>query len=193
VIVLGGLATTVAPVVTLSPVEGDHVYEVDPLAVRVTEPPGHIVAAAGATVIFCGVVTLTARQLAALPVPHEFIAVTQICPDVFPIVTVMVVVPCPDVIVAPGGTDQLYETAPETGEIEYVADCPAQTVVGPEISPGIAVLTDTIWTKRQLGGLEPQLLPAITQILPEVPPAVIVMVVVPCPEFMTVPAGTVHV
>lgn len=47
-------------------------------------------------------------------VPHELVAVTQICPALDPKVTVSDVVPCPDTMVAPDGTLQLYEVAPAT-------------------------------------------------------------------------------
>ena len=55
-------------------------------------------------------------------VPHPLAAVTQIFPLVAPAVIVMEVVPCPDVMVDPAGTVQLYDVAPVTGDIEYVYD-----------------------------------------------------------------------
>jgi hypothetical protein len=53
-----------------------------------------------------GAVFIVKAKLAALEVPHVFVAVTEIFPEVEPIVTVAEVVPCPDVIVAPAGTVQ---------------------------------------------------------------------------------------
>lgn len=54
-----GDAVTVAPVVALSPVEGDHEYVVAPLAVSVVEPPEQIAADAGETLTFGEGVTVT--------------------------------------------------------------------------------------------------------------------------------------
>ena len=50
--------------------------------------------------------------------------------------------------------------------------------------------TVTVW---QLGKLVPQALPAVTHIVPEVTPKVTVANLVPCPEVILAPAGTVHV
>jgi hypothetical protein len=44
VVVTVGLAVTLAPVVALNPVAGLHAYVLAPVAVRVIEPPGQIVA-----------------------------------------------------------------------------------------------------------------------------------------------------
>jgi hypothetical protein len=50
--------------------------------------------------------TVTVMQLALL-IPQALLAVTHTLPLVLPKVTVMAVVPCPEVIVAPDGTVQL--------------------------------------------------------------------------------------
>jgi hypothetical protein len=47
--------------------------------------------------------------------------------------------------------------------------------------------------KNVVGELVPQVLPAVTVTLPDVEPAATLMLVVPWPELITVPAGTVHV
>jgi hypothetical protein len=49
VVVVSGLAVTVAPVVADKPVAGDHEYETTPLAVNVTELPEHIIDVVGKT------------------------------------------------------------------------------------------------------------------------------------------------
>ncbi len=51
-------------------------------------------------------VKVTAK-VAAVEVPHEFVAVTVTFPEVDPNDTVALVVPCPDDIVAPDGTAQV--------------------------------------------------------------------------------------
>lgn len=50
-----------------------------------------------------------------------------------------------------------------------------------------------IVTGKQLEPLVPQELDAVTHTLPEDPPKVTEMEVVPCPELITAPAGTVQV
>ena len=63
--------------------------------------------------------TVTANVLAVL-VPQVFPAVTvtfPFCPAA-PVVTVILVVPCPPVIVHPVGTDHVYVEDPDTAAIE---------------------------------------------------------------------------
>jgi len=74
VVVEPGLAVTVAPVVALRPVPGDHVYVVPPLAVNDTLPPGQIVGAAGATVTVG--VGLTVRTTVCVPLQPVVVPVT---------------------------------------------------------------------------------------------------------------------
>ena len=50
--------------------------------------------------------------------PQALPAFTHTVPDVVPMVTVIEVVPCPLVMVAPGGTVQLYVVAPVTAAME---------------------------------------------------------------------------
>jgi hypothetical protein len=70
--------------------------------------------------------------------------------------------------------------------------CFAQTVAGPEMPP---VISGTAFRALQAEGLLPQLLFAVTQIFPvenEVP-KLTVTEVVPCPETIVAPVGTVQV
>jgi hypothetical protein len=81
--------------------------------------------------------------------------------------------------------------APGTVVIEYVKLLPGQATEGPEIGPGTAG-TEPGVTALQVKTLQPQPLHALTQIFPEVLPAITVMFVVPCPELIVQPLGTVH-
>jgi len=82
--------------------------------------------------------------------------------------------------------------APLTAEIEYVSVEPEHTAAEPLIEPGVGggVPNPTV---RQLELLVPQLLPAVTQILPPETPTETFIEVVPCPLTIVHPAGTVHV
>lgn len=64
---------------------------------------------------------ITARIVGRLE-PQLLFAVTEIFPDAFPNVTLIEVVPCPELIVEPTGTLQVYEVAPTTGLIEKFAE-----------------------------------------------------------------------
>ena len=89
---LVGLAVTVAPVVALKPVDGDHEYVEAPLAVSDTELPVQILGAVGVTLTIGAALTVTAKHLEAL-VPQALPDVTHILPAVEPNVTVIDVVP----------------------------------------------------------------------------------------------------
>ena len=68
---------------------------------------------------------------------------------------------------------------------------PGHADAGPEIGPGTAGVAPGV-TALQVKPLHPHPLHALTQIFPAVLAAVTVMLVVPCPEVMVHPAGTVH-
>ena len=55
----------------------------------------------------------------ALPLPHEFVPITETLPDVHVKLIVMVLVLTPDAIVAPGGMPQIYVVALVIGGTEY--------------------------------------------------------------------------
>jgi hypothetical protein len=131
------------------------------------------------------------RQVGRL-VEHELLAVTQISPPDAPAVTITVVVPCPLLMVQPAGTVQLYEVAPATEVIEYVnPPCPLQTEVSPVIAAGEGT-EEEIETPRQEGVLVAHVFIAVTQILPLEALEVTEIEVVPCPELMVHPNGTVQ-
>lgn len=73
----------------------------------------------------------------------------------------------------------------------YVWFVPAQTVSGPVMLPGGAGGGE-ITIVKQVAVLVPHEFDAVTQIFPPVAPKVTVMLVVPCPELIVAPDGTVH-
>ena len=125
------------------------------------------------------------------PQPHELQACTVTFPPPPAVVTLMVVVPCPAFKVQPAGMVQVYEVAPLTAVIEYVIVLPGHTDVGPDIAPGVAGVAPGE-TATHVNPLHPHPLHARTQTLPEVEPAVTVILVVPCPAVIVHPPGTVH-
>ena len=72
---------------------------------------------------------------------------------------------------------------------------PAHCVAEPVIDPGVAGAAEPTVTASVLAELVPQVLPAVTLILPFCPtaPAVTVTDVVPCPLVIDQPVGTDHV
>jgi hypothetical protein len=142
-------------------------------------------------------VTVTARVLAEL-VPQPLPAVTLILPfcPAEPVVTVIEVVPAPDVTDHPTGTVQVYVVAFRTEAILYICPLrPAHCADVPVIAPGVEGVAGFTVTARLLAVLVPQLLPAVTLILPFCPalPVVTVIEVVPAPAVIDHPAGTVQV
>jgi hypothetical protein len=81
----------------------------------------------------------------------------------------------------------------------YVLAPPPVNAVEPPIQialfaeAAVTVGNGLMVNKNVVGELVPQVLPAVTVTLPDVEPAVTLMLVVPWPELITVPAGTVHV
>ena len=65
-------------------------------------------------------------------------------------------------------------------------------LVGPEIAPGVAGEASGVIAKQE-NELQPQPLQARTQTFPELPLTVTVIEVVPWPELMVQPPGTVQV
>lgn len=73
--VVDGLAVTVAPVVVLKPVAGDHEYVEAPLAVNATEPPEQMAGADGVMLTVGSGFTVTAT-VAVLVQPVVAVPVT---------------------------------------------------------------------------------------------------------------------
>ena len=84
--------------------------------------------------------------------------------------------------------------APGTGSMEYVRFFVGHTVVAPSIGPGAGGGAVVTVTGNVCAALVPHVLLAVTEILPleADPPVLTVIVVVPCPETIVQPAGTVH-
>ena len=58
---------TVAPEIVFKPVDGDHVYDTPPLAVKVTDEPLHMDALIGEIVMFGG----THGHVTVIPIPLQ--------------------------------------------------------------------------------------------------------------------------
>ena len=138
-------------------------------------------------------VVLTVVELFAL-VPQALPALTETDPPLPPKLTVMLVVPCPEAILAPAGTLQVYVLAPEMAAIEKVTpDWFGQMLVEPVMVPGAAGTEPVVLTVMELTGLVPQEFPAVTDTIPPVALKLTEMPVVPWPETIVAPVGTVQV
>lgn len=89
------------------------------------------------------------------PLPHGETGVTETVPLMLLTVNTIEFVFVPEVITLPDGTDQLYEEAPETGEIEYTFPTdPEQMVFVPEINPAlpapVVILIAKFWLELVL-------------------------------------------
>jgi hypothetical protein len=89
-----------------------------------------------------GTVLMVTASVCGMEEPHALLAVTEIFPPAAPAVAFMLVVV--DVPVQPPGNVQVYEVAPATGEIEYVCELPAHTVVFPVMGPGCEAVPVTV-------------------------------------------------
>lgn len=76
--------------------------------------------------------------------------------------------------------------------MEYVNVCPGHTAVVPEMGPGAAG-GGAMFIVIHVEELLPQVFEAPTQMVPVFEPNVTEMLVVPCPELIVEPDGTVHV
>jgi hypothetical protein len=101
----------------------------------------------------------------------------------------------PDTVVMPVGNVQVYDVAPNTGVIEYVAEVNPQADAGPDIGPEVSGF---LVIERLRVALVPQALPAVTVIVDGniAGEILTVIAVVPCPESIAmavIPVGTTHV
>ena len=114
-----------------------HEYDTAPVPLSVTGVPEHTVedgVAVNETVgARLGFVVIA--RVADVPAPHELTGATVMFPEVVPKTILMLVEFCPEEIVVPLGTVHVYEVAPETGLIEYVAVAPLHKEAGPAIDP----------------------------------------------------------
>jgi hypothetical protein len=102
-------------------------------------------------------------------------------------------VPLPDVITQPPGRVQLYVVAPVTGVTEYVSPLTeGHTEAEPDIVPGVPTVVLTVTGRQVCPLLMPQELVAVTQMFPVEVPALTPIELLPCPEMMYHPLGTVH-
>jgi hypothetical protein len=113
-----------------------------------------------------------------------------------PDVTVIELVPAPEVINQPVGTVHVYDVAFATAVIEYV--CPVTAghcAAVPAIKPGNAGVPGETVTAVDDDKEVPHEFPAVTVMFPFCPadPDVTVIELVPAPEVINQPVGTVHV
>jgi hypothetical protein len=116
--------------------------------------------------------TVTASVLAA-PAPQALTAAALIVPPTLPAVTLMEVPIAEPLIVQPTGNVHEYDVAPATATMLYKIFVEfAHTETAPVIAPGLAGGA-VIVTAKVVAALDPQLLLAVTFILPPEVPAVI--------------------
>ena len=92
----------------------------------------------------------------------------------------------------PPGKDQFQLEGPfELRSLKFT-HCPAQMVVS--FTEKLATGAGQLFTVTEIQDVElvPQELEALTQIFPEVFPKVTIIFVVPCPDEIVAPEGTVH-
>jgi hypothetical protein len=155
-----------------------HVYVDAPLPVSVTRLPLQIVVAVLLAVTGGSGFTVTVTLLVFV---QPFASV--------PVTVYVVVADGVTVMVEPetGPGIHEYVLAPLA---ESIAGVPSQIVTLPFVLTGGAAL---MVIARLVGALDPQVLSAVTEAVPDVEPNVTFTVVVPCPELMVVPAGNAQV
>jgi hypothetical protein len=138
-----------------------------------------------------GVELMDTVVLTGVPIPQGDVSVTLIVPGVVPKLTVIIFVPCPDVILDPAGTVQLY-VSPIVLVTEYVIPVAfGHTETGPVIAEVIGVELAVI--VNELGVPIPHEVDSLTVITPPVAPKLAVIALVPCPDAILTPDEAVHV
>jgi hypothetical protein len=153
------------------------VYDVAPLTAaieNVSLPPLQTVAVLLMVPGVAEAVVILTANVCGAELPHTPLAVTETVPPVEPAVAMMLVVV--EVPVHPFGSDQVYDVAPLTAVIENVSRAPLQTAARPVIAAGVAG-TGIILTTNVCGEELPQALLAVTDTVPPLEPAVVMILV----------------
>ena len=139
-----------------------------------------------------GTVAFSCTALVTVTDPQSLEAVSFTSPAVAPAFTVIVVVPCPDTIVQPVGTSQVYfETFVPAGTVKV--ELPPTQAAAVPLMPVMPVTAPEIdETANTDASPVPQPLLADTLIFPAVDPAFTTMVLLFC-DTIVQPAGTVQV
>lgn len=127
-------------------------------------------------------------SVCAVDEPQALSAVTVTLPLLVPAVDEMLLVV--EAPLQPEGKVQVYELAPVTALTLYVFEVPEQSVVLPLIAPGCAGTAEFTVTASVCAELLPQLLLAVTLMVPPETPDVAVMELVV--EEPLQPEGSVH-
>ncbi len=98
--------------------------------------------------------------------------------------------PCPEAIVIPAGTIQLYPVEPDTDAMLYVSVVSPHTFAGPVIVPGVGSYLDN---DNVLAALVEQPFVDVTDIVPPLKvDAIVTFILVPLFAVIVIPDGTVQ-
>jgi hypothetical protein len=160
-------------------------------AVKVTGVPVQIVVGVFGSMLTAGA-TLgfeVTRSVLAAEDPHTFCATTLTVPPVAPAVALMLKVD--DVPLHPAGSVQVYAVAPATGCTLKTRATPEQLAAVPVMGPGVTGTVPT-FTASVCAAEVPQVLEAITVMVPAPAPGPAVAVMLEVVEEPVHPGGSVH-